>query len=288
MSSGAAAMTLKALALLTLALLLSSCTLDFIVLNEKKVDRYDLSSSLIPDSSVFPVTFSSGGHTLYGFYVQRFPVDTTRMWVLYFHGNASHLGGYWTRTGWLYEMGFNVLIFDYRGFGRSEGDLTQDGLYEDGRAALHFMMVSLHVPPERLILYGYSLGNVAATYLASEAITPRFVIAEAPFASADALASDVLPLHVPAEFVLNGTYDIMPYVRRLHSPLLLIHGDRDLYVPFRTNGQVVYDAAPDPKELELVPGAGHDDIPDVLGYETYRNVIVTFLWSYAETPRPGH
>lgn len=268
---------MKWLLLLLAALLTASCSLDDFLFNEEKITEYNLSTAVIPESSRTLYTFASGGHTLYGYFVV--PADSVdlRLTLLYCHGNKQHLGEYWNRVELYYRMGFRVFIFDYRGFGRSEGRSSQNSLYEDGRAALSFLHDSLRVDRQAIIYYGYSLGNVISIYLAAEADTPAALIAEAPFASGEALVRTATLLDLPGGYLLDGEFDNIRYIRRIGTRYLQFHGDVDDFVPWESNGRIVFENAPGRTSLELVRGANHENIPDVMGFENYRDRILNFL-----------
>lgn len=259
------------------ALLFSSCSLDSFLYNEQKLDHYDLSTAVIPDSNRRMVAFSSEGKTLFGFYVFRTDTLDAGLTVLFCHGNKHSIEEYWNRVELFYQMGLRCLIFDYRGFGMSEGEPTASGLYADGRAALRFVQDSLYVDSAQLVLYGFSLGNVISIDLAAGSVNPYRLIAEAPFASAEALLHNSTPLDIPGSFVIDDDLNNADRVRGIRAPLLLLHGDADDFIPWSSNGRVVFENAPPPKELELVPGANHDDIPWIMGVENYRNRVLQFL-----------
>jgi fermentation-respiration switch protein FrsA (DUF1100 family) len=265
--------------LLVFSLFVCSCSLDPFLYNERKIDRYDLSTAVIPESNRAMVTFRSQGHTLYGFYT--IPPDThdTGYTVLYCHGNKHHIGEYWPRVELFYKMGLRCFIFDYQGFGRSEGTPSGSALYSDGRAALDYVVSTLHVDTTKLFYYGYSLGNVVSIDLAaaSNHTYPVCLIAESPFANAEALFHTATPLDLPGSFVIDDPLDNASRVRAIHTRLLLIHGDADDFVPWPTNGRVVFDNAPQPKMLELIHGAKHDDIPHVMGEAAYMDSIMNFI-----------
>jgi fermentation-respiration switch protein FrsA (DUF1100 family) len=258
-------------------LLFSSCSLDSFLYNQQKLDHYNLSTAVIPESNRRLITFSSEGKTLYGFYVFRTDTLDAGLTVLYCHGNKRSIEEYWNRVELFYQMGLRCLIFDYRGFGMSEGEPTASGLYADGRAALRFVQDSLNVDSAQLVLYGFSLGNVISIDLAAGSVNPYRLIAEAPFASAEALLHNSTPLDVPGGFVIDDNLNNAERVRSIRTPLLLLHGDADDFIPWSSNGRIVYENAPQPKELELVQGANHTDIPWIMGVEYYRNRILRFL-----------
>jgi hypothetical protein len=128
---------------------------------------------VIPESNRRLITFSSEGKTLYGFYVFRTDTLDLGFTVLYCHGNKRSIEEYWNRVELFYQMGLRCLIFDYRGFGMSEGEPTASGLYADGRAALRFVQDSLNVDSAQLVLYGFSLGNVPLPVRKLCSTTPR-------------------------------------------------------------------------------------------------------------------
>lgn len=258
-------------------LMSSSCSLDSFLYNQQKLDHYDLSTVVIPESNRRLITFSSEGKTLYGFYVFRTDTLDLGFTVLYCHGNKRNIEEYWNRVELFYQMGLRCLIFDYRGFGMSEGEPAASGLYADGRAALRFVQDSLDVDGAQLVLYGFSLGNVISIDLAAGSINPYRLIAEAPFASAEALLHNSTPLDIPGSFVIDDNLNNAERVRSIRTPLLLLHGSADDFIPWSSNGRVVYENAPQPKELELVQGANHDDVPWIMGAEHYQNRVLQFL-----------
>jgi alpha-beta hydrolase superfamily lysophospholipase len=266
-----------ALLLIACMMLCASCSLDDFLANEKKLDHYTLSTAIIPESARTLVSFESDGNTLYGFWVVNAGRPDAQTTVLYCHGNRDNIEEYWNRVELIYTMGYRCLIFDYRGFGMSEGKPTAEGLYEDGRAALRYLRETQHVDSTHLVLYGYSLGNVIAIDLAASSVTPRCLIAEAPFASAEALFQTANPLDLPGNFVLENNVNNAERIRDIHTPYLQLHGADDAFVPWESNGRPVWENAPQPKQLILVPGAIHTDIPNVLGFATYDSLIVNFV-----------
>jgi len=255
-----------------LLIMFTACELDGFLFNEKKIEQYELPGNTIADSLLELVTFNSGGYALYGYHVRSEHPDRG-LTILYCKGNKHNIDEYWDRVMILHDLGINLFLFDYRGFGMSEGESSETGMYEDGKAAWSLLQDRYHVPADSLCLYGYSLGNVASIYLASEVVTPACLIAEAAFASANSLTQSALSLDIPARWLTDGSFDNAERVRTIHAPLLVIHGSDDDFVRFRDNGRVVYENAPEPKSLLLVPDANHTDIPYVMGVRSYQQTV---------------
>jgi fermentation-respiration switch protein FrsA (DUF1100 family) len=261
--------------LIIVAGLFVSCSLDSFLYNQEKLDHYELSTAVIPESNRRMVSFESEGNTLYGFYVYRTDTLDLGLTVLYCHGNKKSIEEYWNRVELFYQMGLRCLIFDYRGFGMSEGEPS--GLYADGRAALRFVQDSLNVDSTQLVLYGFSLGNVVSIDLAAGSVNPYRLIAESPFANAEALLRNSTLLDIPGGFVIDDNLNNAERIRSIRTPLLLLHGDADDFIQWSSNGRIVYENAPQPKELELVHGANHTDIPWIMGIENYQTRVLDFL-----------
>ena len=274
-------MRMRMIALLTLLLFACGCELDGFLFNEEQINRYELPGNTIADSLLEPVTFQSGGNTLYGYWVKS-AQPGRGMTMLYCHGNKHNIDEYWDRVLILHELGINLFIFDYRGFGRSEGTSTESSLFEDGEAAWELVQSRYAIPADSLCLYGYSLGNVVSIHLAAEIVTPLCLMAEAPFASANSLTQSATAMDLPALWLTAGRFDNALAIRNIQTPLILLHGADDDFVRFRDNGKVVYDNAPEPKSLVLVPGANHTDIPHVMGRKHYLNTVQEWIASGAK------
>jgi len=256
---------------LTMAVFVAGCELDSNLFNTQEVDHYRLPGNTIPDSLIEEVVFDSDGNTLYGYWVES---DGKRpgLAMLYCQGNKHNLDEYWDRVMLYHELGVNLFIFDYRGFGRSGGESSEDGMYRDAEAALGVVQ-SEGFSPDSIVIYGYSLGNVASIYLAAKKVKPRCLIAEAPLASANSLTQGSLVLDIPERWLTDGEFNNAERVKHIQTPFLLIHGEDDDFVRWRDNGRVVFENAPEPKRLALIPRAKHDDIPAVMGEDAYLAII---------------
>jgi len=180
-----------------------------------------------------------------------------RATIIFCHGNGGNIAN----VGWLAQRfashGFNVLTFDYRGYGRSDGVAAAESeLYADGDAAVAFVMDHKGVRPEQIALYGHSLGTTVVADVASRR-TVGAVILESGFSSASSVATNALPwLPRFLHFLGKNRFES---ARKLHSvkcPILIVHGDPDPTIP-TSEAQLLFAAANEPKKLVIIPGAGH-------------------------------
>jgi fermentation-respiration switch protein FrsA (DUF1100 family) len=207
------------------------------------------------------VEFSTAdGVRLHGWYVP----GTRPEILLWFHGNAGNISHRLDNLRLLHDhVGVTVFLFDYRGFGRSEGQPSERGLYDDARAALQYLVMKHGVSCGDLIYFGRSLGSGVAVELATEA-SPRGLILETPFTSIRAMART---LFGPLAVVAPSSFDNVSKIPRLMVPKLFIHGDSDSLVPY-TQGRELFDAASPPKAFYTIRGADHNDTY-VVGGSTY-------------------
>jgi fermentation-respiration switch protein FrsA (DUF1100 family) len=191
--------------------------------------------------------------------------------IVHFHGNAGNISHRLADAAALTAAGFDVLLFDYRGYGRSSGRPHEEGLYRDGRAALAGVGARAGADPARIFYLGESLGGAVALALALER-PPRGLILQSTFTG----IRDMARLHYPVVpgFLVPDAYPSLRRIARLRAPLLVIHGDRDDIVPF-AQGQALFGAAPEPKRFHAVPGAGHNDLLAVAG-RSYARTIADF------------
>jgi fermentation-respiration switch protein FrsA (DUF1100 family) len=184
------------------------------------------------------------------------PPDKGRAVIAYFHGNGGHIGYRAERLRALAEAGFGALFLEYRGYGGNPGSPSEEGLYADARAALAFVDEE-GVPPERLVLYGESLGTAVAVQMASERPVGALVL-ESPYTSVEALGRHHYPL-LPVKLVLRDRFDAAARIGAVRAPILVLHGERDQVVPVAF-GRALYAAAPEPKEAWFAPSGGHVDL----------------------------
>jgi fermentation-respiration switch protein FrsA (DUF1100 family) len=194
--------------------------------------------------------------------------------VLHLHGNAANVSNHLPLAAWLPRAGFNVLMLDYRGFGRSEGRPTLDGVLADARAALSHLRSRRDVDASKLIVFGQSLGGATALrLLAEEAAGVRLAVIDSAFASYRGIARDAalqsivlapfLPLALP--LLPGADKDPVAALARIDVPLIFIHGRADQVIPFKHSEQLLA-AAKEPKRLIAVDRARHMETvmrPDV-------------------------
>ncbi len=175
--------------------------------------------------------------------------------ILFFHGNAGNIGDRVAHAALLVGAGFDVLLFDYRGYGRSTGRPSEQGTHVDARAARRAMAAREHGDPSKVIYLGESLGAAVATELALSS-PPRALILQSGFTS----LRDVARRHYPLpRAVIPDAYPTIRRIGSITAPVLVLHGERDAIVPV-SHGQRLFDAAPEPRRLRVFAGLGHNDL----------------------------
>jgi len=203
---------------------------------------------------------ASDGERLHGWWIpsaRRPPLAH----VLFFHGNGGNISHRLGTAKLLVDAGFDLLLFDYRGYGLSSGTPSEEGTYRDARAARGALLAREGIDPERIIYIGESLGGAVATELALEH-PPLGLVLQSTFTSVRDMARLHYPL-VPA-FAVPNAYPTLDRIRRLRSPLLVIHGEQDDIVPV-SHGRALFEAANEPKTVRLIGGAGHNDLIECAG-----------------------
>lgn len=176
--------------------------------------------------------------------------------IVYFHGNSYNMGGRAGIYAALAAQGFGVLAVSYRGYGRSAGEPSEEGLYQDGRAALRFLHERLGVAPEDTILFGESLGTGVAVQMGLEHNVGAVVL-EAPYMSVAGRAAEIYSF-VPVRWLIKDKFDTLKKIPGLKSPVLILHGELDQTIPV-AHGKAVFAAATSAKEAVFFPQTNHND-----------------------------
>lgn len=244
---------------------------------------------LIPDSLIHRFTLSSKGPedntstTIQAIYIGSISKIQTDTVIMYCHGNKWHMDFYWQRAKLLAHISgknkYGVLMIDYRGYGLSDGEPTEAGLYADVDAALLWLNLN-GLNNNRLIMYGFSMGTAPVCELTSKprSMAAAKIILEAPFASADVMANDGSGLNMPGSFFTNLKIDNAEEIKNIQQPFCWIHGTNDNFLNINTHGEVVYkNYQGSYKEAHRISGADHGEIPVKMSFDSYLNTLSTFI-----------
>lgn len=182
--------------------------------------------------------------------------DSSNVWFLYFHGNGGNISsrGYIAHYRTYQQMGINTFAVDYRGYGLSGGSPSEEGLYIDGLAAFNYLVNERQIPPEQIVLFGYSLGAAVATELATK-VDAGGLIVEGAFMSAPSVGEDQYPF-LPVNWLMKNRYDSISKIRNVAEPALFLHAVEDEVIPFE-HGKRLFAAANEPKMFVETQG-GHN------------------------------
>jgi pimeloyl-ACP methyl ester carboxylesterase len=199
---------------------------------------------------------------------------------LYLHGNGSNVGANVEHANRFHRLGLSVFVIDYRGYGKSQGDFPSESqVYEDAQLAWDYLVKQRGVNPNQIYIYGHSLGGAIAIDLAVRHPEAAGLIVEGSFTSTRAMVDFQKGLFwlFPIDLLLTQRFDSLSKVDRLQMPVLFIHGTADNVVPVEMSKKL-FDAAPDPKQLYIVPGGGHNNVAQIGGVE-YLQIVSQFLGS---------
>lgn len=219
---------------------------------------------------------AADGAELHGWYI---PVASERAVVLFLHGNAGNITHRLDSIALFHRLGLSVLIFDYRGYGQSEGSTTEEGTYTDAEAAWSYLVDERKVAPHRIVLFGRSLGASIAAWLASRE-TPAALIAESAFTSAPDLAAKYY-WFLPVRALSRFSYDTKAYIEQAACPVLVVHSAEDEIIPFE-HGKELFATASEPKQFVELHG-GHNNA-FFISQAVYTEALDRFLTQFG--PRP--
>ena len=224
---------------------------------------------------------TADGVRLAGWYV---PCECARGTVVICHGNGGNIGDRLHPIGLFHELGLNVLIFDYRGYGESAGKPSEEGTYQDAQAAWQYLVEQRNTPPDKIVVFGRSLGGAIAADLARR-VNPAALILEATFTSIPDMGQRLypyLPIRLLCRYRYNTLARLEPVSRlepasrleRIHCPVLIAHSRDDEMIPF-AHGRKLFAAASEPKTFFELTGDHNEG--EVLTSPAYRQALDTFL-----------
>jgi fermentation-respiration switch protein FrsA (DUF1100 family) len=199
------------------------------------------------------VEFLTGDNVkLHGWFI---PNESAKGTLLFFHGNAGNISHRLESIKLFHKLGLNVFIIDYRGYGQSEGKVSEQGTYRDASAAWNYLTGTRGISAKQIIIFGRSLGASIASWLASKQ-PPAALIIESGFTSVPSMAKRLYPF-LPVRWLSVFRYDTREYVRNISSPVLVAHSRNDDIIPF-AEGLEIFEAAPKAKQFLEMRG-GHND-----------------------------
>ena len=209
--------------------------------------------------------------------------------ILHFHGNAENITTHFMYIAWLTNKGFDIIEFDYRGYGDSTGKPSRDGLFLDSKAALTWARDNSKT--KDIFIFAQSLGGavVIPAYVNNPINGVQAIIIDSTFASYRKITRQKLsniwltwPLQWPLSFLVSDNLSPIDSIQDIHVPLLFVHSPTDPVVPFET-GKDLYTAAPEPKEFWEIPWDGHCSA-FISKDDRYRKKLVNYLCDHLSVP----
>jgi len=189
---------------------------------------------------------------LHGWFI---PKQNAKGTVLFFHGNAGNISHRLDSISIFHRLDLNVFIFDYRGYGQSDGKISEEGTYRDAEAAWNYLTRTQGISEKQIIIFGRSLGASIASWLASKH-TPAALIIESGFTSVASMGQRFYPF-LPIRWLVHYKFDTIQYVKNITCPVLVAHSRSDEIIPFE-EGREIFDAVPAAKQFLEMRG-GHND-----------------------------
>jgi len=195
---------------------------------------------------------TTDGFKLSGWYI---PANNSKLTLLFCHGNGGNIAHRLDSINIFHNLGLNCFIFDYRGYGDSQGKPGEEGTYKDAMAAYNWLIEDKKTPAENIIIFGRSLGGSVAAQLAGK-VEARSLVVESAFTSYIDIAKEYYP-YMPVRWFARFGYRTIDYINNVHCPVMLIYSRNDEIVPYKF-GLEIYEAANEPKEFIEIFG-GHND-----------------------------
>ncbi|MBI9075538.1 MAG: alpha/beta hydrolase [Desulfatibacillum sp.] len=217
---------------------------------------------------------STRGNEIHGWYV---PCQNARATVLFCHGNAGNISHRISHVKIFHDLSLSLLIFDYQGFGKSQGNPSEQATYDDARAGWDFLVKEKGALPEDIVIFGKSLGGAIAIELAAE-VQPGALFVDSSFTS----TYDVAKAHygwAPRFLLRNYPYDSISRISKLQAPVCFFHSQLDDVIPYE-QGVALFQAAPEPKAFVELSGSHNDGF--VKSLDLYSKAIDAFIKEHME------
>lgn len=190
--------------------------------------------------------------------------------ILYFHGNAGDLSRWGQEVQFLVKLQYDVVVMDYRTYGKSTGTLSESALLKDAR--LFYDYVASQYSEQEVIIYGRSLGSAMASYLAAT-VSPSLLILETPFYSLLDVAQNRFPI-LPVNSLLKYQFKSHQYLQEAHCPIVIFHGDKDGVVPLASAKKLYQSLDGKNVKFIVIEGGEHNDLSS---FPRYKNTITSLL-----------
>ena len=205
------------------------------------------------------------------------PGENSRGVILFCHGNAGNISHRLESIQIFHQLGLDVFIFDYRGYGQSEGKPTEPGTYKDAEAAFQYLIEERQVSQNKVIVFGRSLGGAVASWLA-QSHTPGALILESTFTSLPDVAATLYP-YLPVRLLLRFKYNTAEYLGRINCPVLIVHSPNDEIMPF-SHGRRLFEMAKEPKRFLEITGSHNEGF--ITSGKRYEEGLNAFISEYIE------
>jgi uncharacterized protein len=216
------------------------------------------------------ITFkSTNANTIHAIY---FPINKQNPTVLYCHGNYGNITYHLEHVSNFTELGLNVLVFDYSGYGKSTGKVSEENCYQDAQAAYNYLKDTLHISPNNIILFGHSLGAAIASHLAISNPSKGLIL-EAPFKSIKQLGAELHP-YIPVKQLCHITLQNSENLPKINIPTLIFHSTEDKVIPYH-HSQTLIEKANEPKLL--IPLTGNHGNSTIKNKAIFQKILKDFI-----------
>ncbi len=233
----------------------------------------ELSADEFPEHIFEKKIKTEDGETLQAFLFKH-SGDGKRPLIIYFHGNAGNLYHRFEYTQKLSEMDQDVFLVSYRGYGKSTGKPSEQGIYTDGEAAVNYALNTLGYTENEIILFGRSLGTTVAVHIAQNRNFKKVILAT-PLTSGKDMAS-AMGLGL-VKYIAGSSFNSIDKINNINSSILIIHGDKDELIPYAM-GKKLANTFNGVKQFVTIKNGGHNDLQEV-DSELYWGSIQNFLSS---------